>query len=270
MNEINQLSRARSLINNYSQYTDEKFKEDTIKQLKLMMLSFRSLPPSSEPMNVDEYLISREILELEMEKYLNKEDGKNFELSYLKTKQFYFDFGNVLKRSEKMLYFVGLYLLHLLANNRTTDFCTELEILNVSDLNNIYVKISRDVETCIMEGNYKHIINIKSESNNLPHFNYYLEKFDDAIKFQIARSAEKSYDSLNLNDAVSLLMLGNIKQLNDFIKKEIENLESREIDWKVKDDRLYFIPINKEMASIPSHRIIDETVNMAIEVEKII
>lgn len=270
MSDLGQVNRARSLINNYNQTVDEKSKEDSLKQLKIMMLSFKSLPPSNEPVNKDEFLIAREILELEIERHLTKKDGKNFELSYQKIKQLYFDYKDVLPKSDKMQYFVGLYLLHLLANNRTTEFCTELELLDVSDLNNNYIKISRDLETCIMEGNYKHIFIIKSQSNNLPHYNYYLEKFDDAIKFQIARSAEKSYDSLTINDALSLLMLNNINELQNFIKYETETIESREIDWKIVNDRIYFTPINKEKMSIPSHRIIEESVTMGVEMEKII
>jgi 26S proteasome regulatory subunit N12 len=267
---MNQQTRAQSLINNYHQYKEEKEKNEVLKQLKLMMLGFRTLPPSSEAMNKEEFIISRDILELEMEKCLNQKDGKNFELSYFKIKQFYFDYKEALPRSEKMLYFVGLYLLHLLANNRTTEFCTELELLDISDLGNNLVRVSRDLETCIQEGNYKHIFSIKSSVVNLPHYSFYLEKFDDAIKFQIARSAEKSYESLSVNDAVSLLMLKSPQELNLFIKNEAETIEDREIDWKVQGDRVFFIPINKEKMSIPSHRIIDDTVSMAIQIEKII
>jgi 26S proteasome regulatory subunit N12 len=267
---MNQQTRAHSLINNYHQYTDDKQKSEILKQLKLLMLGFRTLPPSVEPMNKDEFLTARDILELEMERYLNQKDGKNFELSYFKIKQFYFDYKQALPRSDRMLYFVGLYLLHLLANNRTTEFCTELELLDIEDLGNNYVRVSRDLETCIQEGNYKHIYSIKASLNNLPHYSYYLEKFDDAIKFQIARSAEKSYESLSVNDAISLLMLRSKEELNIFIKNETESLENREIDWKVQGDRVFFIPINKDKTSIPSHAIIEDTVSMAIQMEKII
>ncbi len=270
MTDINTLTRASSLIQNYQQSTNPQTRTETMKQLKIMMLTFRTLPPSTEPINKDEYLLSRQILELEMESHLDKKDGKNFELSYLKIKQFYFDFGDVLPKSEKMLYFVGLYLLHLLANNRGTEFCTELELLEVPDLNNSYVKLSRDLETCIMEGNYKHIFNFKPQYKNSPHFSYYLEKFDDAIKFEIARSAEKSYESLSINDALSLLMLNDVQELYNFIKNEKETRDMREIDWNVINERVFFTPINKDVSSIPSNRVIQETVNMGIEMEKII
>jgi len=267
---MDSLSIAKTKIQNYFQYTDENTRNAILKQLKLMMLSFKSLPPSPHPIIPEEFLIAREILEIEMEKYLNARDTKNFELAYLKIKQFYFDYKGILAKSERMLYFVGLYLLHLLANNKTTDFCTELELLDAADLNSPYVKISRDLETCIMEGNYKHIQNIKSESMNLPHYNDYLEKFDSAIRFQIARSSEKSYDSLSLNDAVALLMLNNVQELNDFIKYDIARQEAREIDWQISYDRVYFIPINRDKMSIPASSIIEDTITLATEIEKII
>jgi hypothetical protein len=94
-----------------------------------------------------------------------------------------------------------------------------------------------------MEGNYKHLLTIKS-STNIPHYIYYLEKFDDAIKYQIARSAEKSYDSIKIDDTVQLLMLNNYQELITFINKEIETLETREIDWKIIGDRVHFIHVN--------------------------
>jgi 26S proteasome regulatory subunit N12 len=267
---MDSLSIAKTKIQNYFQYTDENTRNAILKQLKLMMLNFKSLPPSTHPIIVEEFLVAREILEIEMEKYLNARDTKNFELAYLKIKQFYFDYKGVLPKSERMLYFVGLYLLHLLANNRTTEFCTELELLDVADLNSPYVRISRDLETCIMEGNYKHIQNIKSESINLPHYKDYLEKFDNAIRFQIARSAEKSYESLSLNDAFALLMLNNVQELNSFIKYDNESREAREIDWQISYDRVHFIPINRDKLSIPAQSIIEDTITLATEIEKII
>lgn len=125
---------------------------------------------------------------------------------------------------------------------RTTEFCTEIELLEIKDLNNSFIKISRDLEQCIMEGNYKHILDIKASVTDKA-YNYYLEKFDNAIRFQIARSAEKSYESLKLNDAITLLMLQNSQELSSFIGQDAESLESREIDWKISGDRVYFNPV---------------------------
>jgi hypothetical protein len=115
---MNYISATRNLINNYNSITDDDSKQKYLKQLKIMMLNFRTLPPSSEKMNVEEFILARDIIELEMQRFLDKRDEKNFELAYLKAKQFYFDYRNILPQSPNMLYFLGIYLLHLLANNR--------------------------------------------------------------------------------------------------------------------------------------------------------
>jgi 26S proteasome regulatory subunit N12 len=90
-----------------------------------------------------------------------------------------------------------------------------------------------------MEGNYKQIQTIRDSSQDKA-YKYYLDKFDSAIRFQIARSAERSYESLKINDAVSLLLLQSPQELNNFINQDAEDLETREIEWKVIGDRLYF------------------------------
>lgn len=92
MNEMSNISRVKSLIDNFNASQNEQAKLDTLKQLKIMMLHFKTLPPSNLPINLEEFYMARNILELEMETYINKQDGKNFELSYQKVKQFYFDF----------------------------------------------------------------------------------------------------------------------------------------------------------------------------------
>ncbi len=92
MEGINQINRVRSLINNYTSTSDPKQKNDLLRQLKLMILTFSTLPPSNKPNNIDEFVLAREIFELEMENSLNNKNEREFELAYLKIKQFYFDF----------------------------------------------------------------------------------------------------------------------------------------------------------------------------------
>lgn len=258
----------KAQIANYRLLNSVQEQSTALKQLKAHMLQFTSLPPSSQKPIIEEYLLSREINELEMELALKQKDEKGFELAYLKAKQFYFDFKAILpEKREKMIYYIGLYLLHLLSNNRTTDFSTEIELIDIKDLSNPYIKASRDLEQSIMEGNYKHLFQMKNSNDEF--YNYYLEKFDDAIRFQIARSAEKSYDSLKASDAIALFMFSNANELQAFVKTQNEN-EDKEIDWKLTGDRILFIPLNKEKASIPAYRIINDSIYLGIETEKII
>ncbi len=267
---MNFLTNLKSKIENYKNSNNLEEKSKLLKSLKLSCLQLTTLPPSNDNPKEEEYEIARDICELEMEFALEQKNEKLFELAYLRVKQFYFDFDKILKKkSEKFLYYVGLYLLHLLSNNRTSDFSTAIELIDIQDLNNQYIKVSRNIEQCIMEGNYRQLADLKNSTDK--YYNYYLGKFDNAIRFQIARSAEKSYDSLKISDAVKLLMLNNSDELNNFVKEQNEgDFENREIDWQISGDRILFIPLEKEKESIPAHDIIRDTFILGNEVEKII
>lgn len=73
---------------------------------------------------------------------------------------------------------------------------------------------------------------------NYNFYKNYLNKFDNTIRYQIARSAENSYESLKTSDAIALLMLNNYHELHAFIKNEIP--EDSEIQWEITNERLYF------------------------------
>lgn len=118
----------------------------------------------------------------------------------------------------------------------------ELELLDISDLSNQFIRVSKEVEQSIIEGNYKNVFSI-DQSIHDAFYKYYLNKFEDTIRFQIARSSEKSFDSLRIIDAIQLLNLSDVNQLKDFIRYETESIENREIDWKIIGDRLHFIAV---------------------------
>ena len=272
---MNPLDLARNQIANFrsSKVTKENLKEKTniLKNLKILTLTFKSLPPSKESPIIPEFELAREVNELEMELSCICQNEKAFELAYLQTKPFYFDYikGILPNQSEKYLYYVGLYLLFLLSNNRTTDFSTELELLNTKDRSNPYIKVSLDIEQFIVEGNYSHMANLKNSTDE--NYNYYLNKFDDTIRYQIARSMEKSYESLDSNNAMQLLMLKSENDLNEFVKQQNENpREDREIIWKKEGGKIKFIPINENKASIPADRIFHDSLLLRIETERIV
>jgi 26S proteasome regulatory subunit N12 len=274
---LNYLDLARNQISNYrsSKITQQNLQEKTniLKNLKILTLSFKSLPPSKEKPITAEFELAREVNELEMELSCICKNERAFELSYLQEKPFYFDYikdQNILpKQSDKYLYYVGLYLLFLLSNNRTTDFSTELELLDNKDKDNPYIKVSLDIEQFIVEGNYSHMAKLKNSTDD--NYNYYLNKFDDTIRYQIARSMEKSYENLKWDNAMQLLMLKNENDLNEFIRQQNENpREDREIIWKREGDKIKFIPINENKASIPAYRIFNDSLLLGIETERIV
>jgi hypothetical protein len=114
-----------------------------------------------------------------------------------------------------------------------------------------------------MEGNYSHMSRLKN-SNDV-NYNYYLSKFDDTIRFQIARSMEKSYETLDIKAAMNLLMLNNEQALHEFVRQQNDNpRDDREILWKNEGNLIKFIPINENKASIPAYRIFHDSLLLGI------
>lgn len=63
-------------------------------------------------------------------------------------------------------------------------------------------------------------------------------------------------------------MLNNQNELEQFILRE--NAATEEIDWVIRDNRLWFVSRNVDKHSIPSHEMIFRAIDYAKELEKII
>ena len=131
--------------------------------MKKLMFQFQTLPPFIGQIDQEEYKQSLQMLEREMDFHLCNKDTKSFQQAYKKIKQFYFDSVPLIGKRERRLYFIGLHLLHLLVNNKSTEFSTELEIIPIEDLNNQFINIPRLLNECFMEGKYKRVSEIKTQ-----------------------------------------------------------------------------------------------------------
>lgn len=89
----------------------------------------------------------------------------------------------------------------------------------------------------------------------------------DAIRYEIARSAEKSYESMKVQDLQKLLMIDNPTELEHFI---LQNHNKEGIAWQVKDGRVHFLRQQQEMKEIPANKMIDLTLGYATELNRII
>lgn len=54
-----------------------------------------------------------------------------------------------------------------------------------------------------------------------------MNKFVDAIRYEIARSAEKAYESLRIQDLQKLLMIVNVNELEQFILQNNNKVRRR-------------------------------------------
>ena len=108
-------------------------------------------------------------------------------------------------------------MLYLLSFNKISQYHTEIELIPQDDIEkNIYIKVPVSLETYFVQGSYQKIL---QQQQNVPivAYNFFIEKFVDAIRYEIARSAERSYESLSLRSMQNMFMIESEAQLQAFI-----------------------------------------------------
>ena len=66
------------------------------------------------------------------------------------------------------------------------------------------------------------------------------------MRKELAKSVEISYQSLTLKEAQEVFLIENQKELEEFIRKESLNIEERQFDWTINNNKLQFLPRNVE------------------------
>ena len=262
------MATIRLVIESQIQQLKQTKKIDLLEDLKSKIYSFQTLPPSNLEPNSEEFNLAVNVLEAEMNFYLESKNEDGFEKAFLMIKQFYLEYSYIITETNQKLYYIGLYLLHLLSNNRNTEYCFELEPLNLNDFSNSYIAFIIEVEHCISEGNYNKLLELQRTLTD-PNYSFYLSKLSSSIRYQIAKSAEKSFNRIKKQEILGLLMMNNNQELVSFIEKEIQK-DDNDILWIFQDDYVIFKENIKDKGAIPSRQIMKDTVNLATEIEKII
>jgi len=117
--------------------------------------------------------------------------------------------------------------LYLLSFNKTTEFHTEIELIPHSEINNVYIQVPMKMEAYFVEGSYHKILNSK-QNVPLEAYMFFIDKFVDAIRYEIARSSERAYESLAIKDMSKIFMIENQDELKLFIEQQ--NLKDK-VTW---------------------------------------
>lgn len=123
----------------------------------------------------------------------------------------------------------------------------ELELLSNEDRRNVYIETPLSLEQHFVDGNYGKILSTK-QNVPLKSYNFFIDQFSEAVRFEVARSAEKAYESLKVDDACSLLMLENEAKLRDFIETDAQSALEQEKEWIIEGNRLNFKTVRIDSA----------------------
>ena len=90
----------------------------------------------------------------------------------------------------------------------------------------------------------------------------------DAIRYEVARSAERAYESLSMKDMAQIFMIKDQAELDLFIQ---QNHKKDGVAWEVNaDKRVYFSAEKKDKKEIPAVKMINLSLDYATELNRII
>jgi len=132
-----------------------------------------------------------------------------FERTFDQLRPFYSDFAHRLPPSTDCALIHGLYLVHLLVQNRLPDFHTTLESLPDSLANSPHVEYAVDLEQKLAEGSYHRILtDPKSKHSNAlpdPLYASMLKQLAMTMREEMAASIEQAYTHLGVAEIAAIL-----------------------------------------------------------------
>lgn len=115
------------------------------------------LPTSNTKASKEELLIARDVLEIGAQWSVAQGDIPSFERYMSQLKCYYYDYNSEIPESAFKYQLLGLNLLFLLSQNRVAEFHTELELIPVEKLQDIYIRHPLSLEQYLMEGSYNKV-----------------------------------------------------------------------------------------------------------------
>jgi len=225
-----------------------------LSQLKIAMLDFPS-PLDEAHMNV-----ATEALEWGVLATVTEGDLDAFARSMAQLKPYY---AAGAKTSRKF-HILGLNLMHLLVDNRLSEFHSELELLTEEEASSAYVSFPINLERQLMVGIYDKVLNAESSLPD-PSYQFFMDNLLQTVRDSIADCVEVSYKTMKCKDAMVMMNFESQEALMDYVQ------ECRD-DWIVEGDDLCFQPppMGSKASDIPSMKLIGQSLSYATEMERIV
>ena len=238
--------------------------EEILNQLKPFLLQLQYLPHTGD-IDMKNLQLARDVLEIAVLWSIEKKDVVLFQRYMCQLKSYYFDYQRILPESPYKYQLLGLNLLHLLAQNRLAEFHTELELLPVEKLSDVYISYPVSLEQHLMEGSY-HKVFLSKLSLPAKNYHFFVDILMQTIQEEIASCAETAYEKISLSEASKILWFESQKELEAFRIKR---------DWKLDKSGQYLLfnsgeKQREEAHFIKSVPLILQSLTYAKELEKIV
>jgi 26S proteasome regulatory subunit N12 len=252
------MTDPQALINNLSaalQANDIASGKVALTQLKIWMLEI-SQEGSPEATN-----LAAMALELGALLSVADDDLDAFARNISQLKPYY---DTLSATTERKCHVLGLNLMHLLVDNRLSEFHAELELLSEEEAGTPFVSFPITLERQLMVGSYDEVLNAGANVPD-PSYNFFMENLIETVRDSIADCVEVTYKSLKLTDAVTMMKLDSVEELQEYVQDKRD-------DWIVEGDMLTFQPppVGSKAADIPSMKLISQSLSYATELERIV
>lgn len=161
----------------------------------------------------------------------------------------------------RRLLVIGLHLMHLLVENRLSEFHSQLELLTEEQASNPFISFPVGLERQLMVGIYDEILAVTAPDAS---YQLFLDLTVQTVRDAIADCMEVSYTSLTTKQAAEIMKFESTQELLQYVQ------ESRD-DWILQGDVLTFQPVASSGAQdVPSMEWIEQSLTYATEMERIV
>lgn len=233
-------------------------------RLKVMLLELSFLPESADELTLKEALLARDVLELGVQWSIRADDVTAFQRYVAQLKTYYFDYDAIpdLPAASYKYPILGLNLLFLLSENKIAEFHTELERIDARAVQeSVYIRHPVQLEQYLMEGAYNKVF-LARDSVPDTLYAYFIDRVVDTLRDEIAGCCEAAYATLPIGEAQKLLFFDTVGEAAAF---------AGDRGWAVADGVATFPRQDAAAATgIPAMDVIEQTLNYARELEKIV
>ena len=199
-------------------------------------------------------------LELGVLLAVRAEDLDAFGRTVTQIQPYYYGDDKKIATPRKLLV-TGLYLMHLLVENRLSEFHSELELLTEQEASSPYISFPVGLERQLMVGIYDEILAVQPPDAS---YKLFLDLTVQTVRDSIADCMEVSYKTLTLEQAASIMKFDSKQELLDYIQ------EARD-DWILQGEVITFQPaVSSGAQDIPSKEWIQQSLTYATEMERIV
>eukprot|EP00804_Cyclotella_cryptica_P018735 CCRYP_007211-RA/>CCRYP_007211-RA protein AED:0.43 eAED:0.43 QI:146/1/1/1/0.5/0.33/3/1066/258 len=258
------MSDPRALIDELSRQVkanDVDGATTTLTNLKIWMLNLPSGPDAS----LDSIVLAATALELGVLLSVANDDFDAFARNISQLKPYYALLSSLSGgTTERKCHVLGLNLMHLLVENRLSEFHAELELLSEGEASTPFVSFPITLERQLMVGSYDEVLDAAANVPD-PSYSVFMENLLETVRDSIADCVEVSYKSMKLTDAVTMMKVGSTDELLEYVQEKRE-------DWIVDGDSLTFQPppVVGKAEDIPSMKLIGQSLSYATELERIV